>query len=101
MNFGFVTGDAWIAEPYFYATAYPMPPRWRETALPHGAYWQTEGFTGSILPYARLAPKEMMPVAPTERPDERPDGRLDERPDERLYEWLTAAHASAKQWMNS
>ncbi|MDF1700328.1 MAG: DUF5996 family protein [Planctomycetota bacterium] len=55
MNFGFVTGDAAIGEAYLYATAYPEPAGWTELALPAGARWQTEGWTGAVLPYAALA----------------------------------------------
>lgn len=55
MNFGFVTGDASIAEAYFYATAYPTPDGLTKAELPDGAYWQTEGFTGAVLPYAMIA----------------------------------------------
>lgn len=54
MNFGFVTGDGSITDAYFYATAYPMPSNWTDLALPAGAYWHTEGWTGAILPYAAL-----------------------------------------------
>ncbi len=54
MNFGFVTGDASIADAYFFATAYPTPDGFSGSALPLGAYWQTDGFTGAILPYEKL-----------------------------------------------
>ncbi|MGI9259054.1 MAG: DUF5996 family protein [Gammaproteobacteria bacterium] len=54
MNFGFVTGDATIADAYLYATAYPSPDAFSGSTLPRGAYWQTEGFTGAILPYEKL-----------------------------------------------
>ena len=54
MNFGFVTGDEGIAEPYFYATAYSTPTEFTSQALPEGAYWHTAGWTGAILPYAAL-----------------------------------------------
>ena len=54
MNFGFVTGDASISEAYIYATAYPEPHGILEVALPDGAYWHTEGFTGAILPYGEF-----------------------------------------------
>ena len=54
MNFGFTPGDDTIAEPYFYATAYPTPNDLTDTQLPGDAYWLTEGFTGAILPYAAL-----------------------------------------------
>ena len=51
MNFGFVTGDGSIPDAYFYATAYPAPDGWTDLALPEGAYWHTEGWTGAVLPY--------------------------------------------------
>lgn len=54
VNFGFVTGDSIIPEPYFYATAYPLPETFTDSPLPHGAYWQTKGWTGAVLPYATL-----------------------------------------------
>mgnify|MGYP001553824806 CR=1 FL=1 len=54
MNFGFVTGDDSIPDAYFYVTAYPAPGNWTELALPEGAYWHTEGWTGAVLPYAAM-----------------------------------------------
>lgn len=54
MNFGFVTGDGSIPDAYFYVTAYPPPDLWTDLALPEGAYWHTEGWTGAVLPYAAL-----------------------------------------------
>ncbi len=54
MNFGFSTGDGAIPDAYFYITAYPLPAGLTDTALPDGAYWQTDGFTGAILPYQTL-----------------------------------------------
>lgn len=54
MNFGFSTGDSGIPEPYFYATAYPVPEGWTESELPDCAYWHTEGWTGAVMPYQRL-----------------------------------------------
>ena len=54
MNFGFSTGDSTINEPYFYATAYPLPPGLIGSPLPEPAYWHTAGFSGAILPYAGL-----------------------------------------------
>jgi hypothetical protein len=54
MNFGFVTGDDSIADPYFYATAYPTPDAFTDQPLPDGAYWHTADWTGAILPYAML-----------------------------------------------
>jgi Family of unknown function (DUF5996) len=54
MNFGFLPGDEGIPEAYFYATAYPTPAGLTEARLPNGAYWHTEGWTGAVLPYAKL-----------------------------------------------
>ncbi len=54
MNFGFSTGDGGIPEPYFYATAYPEPDGWKDSPLPAGAYWHSEGWSGAVLPYQRL-----------------------------------------------
>jgi hypothetical protein len=54
MNFGFSTGDDSIAEPYLYATAYPLPPELPHAELPPGARWQTEGWQGAVFPYAEL-----------------------------------------------
>lgn len=54
MNFGFTPGDDSIPEPYFYATAYPLPEGLTTTRLPGAAYWHTTGFSGAILPYAAL-----------------------------------------------
>ena len=54
MNFGFSTGDEGIAEPYFYATAYPLPPALTATPLPAEAEWHTAGWTGAVLRYASL-----------------------------------------------
>jgi len=52
---GFSTGDQTIAEPYLYFTAYPEPSGFTKLTIPKGAYWQTDGFSGAILPYARLS----------------------------------------------
>ncbi len=54
MNFGFSTGDGMITDAYFYITAYPTPEGLTNTKLPEGAYWQTAGFKGAILPYQAL-----------------------------------------------
>jgi len=55
MTFGFSTGDGGVPEPYFYATAYPTPDGFTNAALPEGASWRSEGWTGAVLPYARIA----------------------------------------------
>lgn len=54
MNFGFSTGDATLPEPYFYATAYPLPPALPATPLPPGVTWHTQGWNGAVLRYAHL-----------------------------------------------
>ena len=58
MNFGFVTGDGGIPEPYFYVTAYPVPDQFTESPLPSDTFWQTEGWTGAVMPYATLVSAE-------------------------------------------
>ncbi|MGB5295037.1 MAG: DUF5996 family protein [Thermoanaerobaculia bacterium] len=54
MTFGFLTGDEAIAEPYFYATAYPEPKGYVGSDLPERAYWNEAGFSGAVLPYSAL-----------------------------------------------
>ena len=48
---GWSTGDENIRDPYIYLTAYPEPKDFNKQKLPAGAYWQTDGFSGAILPY--------------------------------------------------
>ena len=79
MNFGFVTGDSAIADPYFFATAYPEPDAFTAQPLPADAYWHTEGFSGAILPYAALV------GAP--------------QPRQKLLNFLKAAHEAGAQFM--
>ena len=54
MNFGFTFGDEAIPEPYLYVTAYPLPETFPKLQLPAGTTWQTEGFSGAVLPYSEL-----------------------------------------------
>jgi len=54
MTFGFSTGDNTIADPYFYATAYPEPPGFVGSDLPAEGYWQQDGFSGAVLTYSEL-----------------------------------------------
>jgi hypothetical protein len=54
MNFGFTFGDEGIPEAYFYVTAYPFPDGFPSVPLPAGTSWQTEGFSGAVLPYRLL-----------------------------------------------
>ena len=55
MNFGFAFGDSSVPEPYFYVTAYPLPAAMRETRLPAGSTWHSEGFEGAMVTYAHVA----------------------------------------------
>jgi hypothetical protein len=54
MNFGFTFGDEGIPEPYFYVTAYPLPDEFSVLLLPPGTVWNTQGFSGAVLPYRSL-----------------------------------------------
>jgi len=54
MNFGFVTGDDSVHEPYFYATAYPLPASLPATRWPEHVRWHADGWQGAWLPYATL-----------------------------------------------
>ena len=42
-------------DPYFYSNPWPFDERLLDVPLPHGARWTTDGFRGSMLPYASLA----------------------------------------------
>ena len=55
VSIGWSTGDETIKESYLYLTAYPEPKGFTSLELPTEAYWQKEGFSGAILPYAKLA----------------------------------------------
>lgn len=54
MNFGFTFGDEGIPEPHFYVTAYPLPDGFERLPLPDGSRWQSEGFSGVVVPYQSL-----------------------------------------------
>lgn len=54
LNFGFAPYSAGIDEPYLYAYAYPYPASYAPPALPPGARWHTEGWTGVVLPYSEI-----------------------------------------------
>lgn len=58
MNFGFSTGDGGIPEPYFYATAYPLPAELPNTPLPAGVVWHNQGWNGAVMRYAHLVGAE-------------------------------------------
>ncbi|MBW7883978.1 MAG: hypothetical protein H3C34_15315 [Caldilineaceae bacterium] len=81
MNFGFSTGDEGLAEPYFYAMAYPTPDGFVGQPLPDGARWFTEGFTGAVLPYSVLVETE--------------------DPRQKLLAFLRAAHEAGASLMGS
>ncbi len=54
LGFGFSFGDEYIAEPYFYVTAYPEPKEFGEIDLAPPASWFNDGFHGAILRYSDL-----------------------------------------------
>jgi hypothetical protein len=54
-NFGFSPRSEGIDYPYLYAYAYPYPPNFQPPALPEGARWHTQGWTGAVLPYEVIA----------------------------------------------
>jgi len=53
-SLGWSTGDETIAEPYLYITMYPEAEDFKQRKLPAEAYWQTDGFSGAVLPYDAL-----------------------------------------------
>jgi hypothetical protein len=55
LNFGFAPFSDGLPHPYLYAYAYPYPQHYEPPALPEGAYWHTQGWTGVVLPYAVIA----------------------------------------------
>ncbi len=58
MNFGFLFGDSFIEEPYFYITAYPHPEALEDIDLPAGTDWYVDGFKGAVLKYNELASRD-------------------------------------------
>lgn len=55
LNLGFSPGERSHPEPYFYSNPWPFEAdRLLSHRLPSGAHWFTEGWQGSILPYAAL-----------------------------------------------
>ncbi|MEJ2160722.1 MAG: DUF5996 family protein, partial [Chromatiales bacterium] len=40
---------------YFYVTAYPLPDNFPDLALPPGAHWKSDGFSGVVLRYHDLS----------------------------------------------
>jgi hypothetical protein len=55
LNFGFAPYSDGLPDPYLYAYAYPYPQRYDPPALPAGARWHTQGWTGAVLPYDAIA----------------------------------------------
>jgi hypothetical protein len=55
LNFGFAPFSDGLPDPYLYAYAYPYPQRYDPPALPAGARWHTQGWTGVVLPYEAIA----------------------------------------------
>ncbi len=55
LNFGFAPFSEGIERPYLYAYAYPYPEKYDPPALPEGADWHTQGWTGAVLPYDVIA----------------------------------------------
>jgi len=54
MNFGLSSGDAGIAQPYFYVTAYPFDEELLKMELPEFAEWHTEGWNGLVIKMNKL-----------------------------------------------
>jgi len=49
MNFGFLFGDDFIPNPYFYVTLYPFDKDFLNKELSNGAYWYQKNWYGAIL----------------------------------------------------
>ena len=58
MSFGFSPASEGLERPYFYAYAHPIPPDLTALPLPEPARWHTSGWTGIMLPYDEVAPRE-------------------------------------------
>lgn len=58
LSFGFSPASAGLDRPYFYAYAHPVPPGLTDAPLPEPARWHTAGWTGVVLPYDDVAPRE-------------------------------------------
>jgi hypothetical protein len=54
INFGFAPGDSSYPDPYFYSNPWPFEEKLTAESLPHDARWFSEGFNGTLLPYADL-----------------------------------------------
>ena len=55
LNLGLSPGDAGHQEPYFYSNPWPFEKELLNKPLPAGARWFTDGWEGTIFPYAELA----------------------------------------------
>jgi hypothetical protein len=56
VTLGFSPGDGTVDEPYWYVTAWPMPPgRVAEIPAPAGGRWQVEGWQGLVLTATTVA----------------------------------------------
>ncbi len=58
LNFGFAPYSTGIDYPYFYAYAYPYPAQYGTPKLPPGARWNTDGWTGMVLPYSEIVKQD-------------------------------------------
>lgn len=58
MSFGFSPASAGLDRPYFYAYAHPVPAGMTALPLPDPARWHTSGWTGLVLPYDAVAPRD-------------------------------------------
>jgi Family of unknown function (DUF5996) len=54
MNYGFAPFDRSGSAPYLYAYAYPMPDGFEQLPLPEGAHWNTQGWSGMVVPYSQM-----------------------------------------------
>ncbi len=55
MNFGFAPYAKMMDYPYLYAYVYPVPSHYEPPELPEGAHWNTQGWTGALLPFDSFA----------------------------------------------
>lgn len=55
MNFGFAPFSDGLPYPYLYVTAYPYSDNIEAPALPAGAIWHNEGWSGVVVPYQEIA----------------------------------------------
>jgi hypothetical protein len=54
ISVGYSVGDENINEAYVYVTQYPETKEFKEAGLVRHAFWQSEGFSGAVLPYEAL-----------------------------------------------